>query len=264
MNLQYLCLGGSLMINIIYSEFVKLKKSYILIIALFSGVLMPGVVFMTDMLRRHNELVRLTERVRFLEDSIVDIDRMSALLIYSIIFSLIAAYIFSREYTDKTANILYAYPSGRIKIFFGKLITIYSLIVFVYLIQILITYLGLYIEWGVLPSVKFISTDIKVNIYSMLLQFLLMPIPILIANITRNIIVPIVYGLLGDVTVGLLLGGGASIYSQFCPLTLPILPFYYYHKGDPIDIVIVIGSAVITFSVFMSLCICHYSKVDID
>jgi bacitracin transport system permease protein len=134
----------------------------------------------------------------------------------------------------------------------------------VYLIQILTTYLGLYIEWGVLPSAKFISSDIKVNICSILLQFLLMPIPILIANITRNIIVPIVYGLLGDVMVGLLLGAGANIYSQFCPLTLPILPFYHYHKGYPIDIVIVSGSAVITFSLFMFLCTYHYSKVDID
>ena len=33
------------MINIIYSEFVKLKKSYILIIALISGFLMPGIIF---------------------------------------------------------------------------------------------------------------------------------------------------------------------------------------------------------------------------
>ena len=40
---------------------------------------------------------------------------MSGLFIYSIIFSLIAAYVFSREYTDKTANILYAYPISRMK-----------------------------------------------------------------------------------------------------------------------------------------------------
>ena len=254
-------LGGRLMINIIYSEFVKLKKSYILIVALFSGCFISGTIFITNMLRQRNELVSLTERV---EGSIVDIDRMSALFIYNIIFSLIAAYIFSREYTDKTANTLYAYPAGRMKIFFGKFITTCALIVFVYLIQVLTTYLSLYIEWGVLPSAKFISADIKVNICSILLQFLLMPIPILIANITRNIIVPIVYGLLGDVMVGLLLGAGANIYSQFCPLTLPILPFYHYHKGDPIDIVIVSGSAIITFSVFMLLCIYHYSKVDMD
>ena len=106
------------MINIIYSEFIKLKKSYILVIALLSGVLMPGVIFSADVANHRNELVSLTERVWFLENRIRDVERTSALFVYIIIFSLIAAYIFSREYTDKTANILYAYPVGRIRIFF--------------------------------------------------------------------------------------------------------------------------------------------------
>lgn len=252
------------MINIIYSEFIKLKKSYILVIALFSGVLMPGVIIMADMANHHNELVKLTERVHFSEIRIEDINRISGLFIYIIIFSFIAAYVFSREYTDKTANILHVYPIGRGKIFLGKLITIYTLIVFVYIIQISTKYLGIYMVWGVLQSSKFISMDIKVNIYSMLLQFLLIPIPVLISNITRNIIFPIMYGLLSDVIVGLLLAGGSSIYSQFFPLTLPMLPFYHYFKGDPIDFVIAIGSAVITFSIFMFLSIYHYSNADID
>ena len=252
------------MINIIYSEFIKLKKSYILVIALFSGALMPCVINVADMASQRNQLVKLTERVNFLEVRIEDINRISGLFIYIIIFSFIAAYVFSREYTDKTANILHAYPASRVKVFFGKLITIYTLIVFVYIIQILTKYLGIYIVWSVLPSSKFISLDIKVNIYSMLLQFLLIPIPVLISNITRNIIFPVVYGLLSDVIVGILLAGGSSVYSQFIPLTLPMLPFYHYYKGDPIDFVITIGSAIITFSVFTFLSIYQYSNADID
>lgn len=252
------------MINIIYSEFIKLKKSYILVIALFSGVLMPCVINVADMASHRNKLVELTERMHFLEVRIEDINRITGLFIYIIIFSFIAAYVFSREYTDKTANILHTYPISREKIFFGKLITIYILIVFVYIIQILTKYLGIYIVWGALPSSRFINMDLKVTIYSMLLQFLLIPIPVLISNITRNIIFPVMYGLLSDIIVGILLAGGASIYSQFCPLTLPMLPFYYYYKGDPIDFVITIGSAIITFSIFMFLSIYHYSNADID
>lgn len=252
------------MINIIYSEFIKLKKSYILIITLISGFLMSGVIFIADMLNHRNELVQLTQRVSFLEYRVLDIERTSALFVYIIIFSLTAGYVFSREYIDKTANTLHTYPISKRKIFFGKLITIYMLIVFVYLIQIIASYLGGYVVWGTFPSAKFINEDIKVNILSMLLQFLLIPIPILIANISRNIIFPVVYGLLGDIMVSLLLGEGAGIYSQFCPLVLPILPFFHYHKGDPIDFVITIGSAIITFSAFMFLCIYHYDNADID
>ena len=251
------------MLNIIYSEILKLKKSYILIIALISGVLIPSTRLISNIMNDYS-IVPLNDRWRFFQEDVFDIDRMSVLMVYIIIFCLIAAYIFSREYTDKTSNILYTYPISKKKIFLGKFITIYMLIVFVYLIQILTTYLGLYIEWGVLPPIKFIIKDIKVNIYSMLLQFLLIPIPVLIANITKNIVFPIIYGLLGDVMMGLLLGSGANIYSQFFPLTLPTLPFYYYHKGDPIDFVVTIIGAVITFCLFMFLCIYHHSNVDIE
>lgn len=251
------------MLNIIYSEFLKLKKSYILIIALISGILMPGMEIIKN-IKNDCSAVPLSDRERFFQYDVFDIDRMSILMIYSIIFSLIAAYVFSREYTDKTSNILYTYPIRKGKIFLGKFITIYIVIIFVYLIQMVATYLGLYIQWGGLPSIKFISKDIKVNIYSVLLQFLLIPIPVLIANITKTVIFPIIYGLLGDVIVGLLLGSGANIYSQFCPLTLPALPFYHYHKGDPIDFIITIGSALITFCLFMFLCIYHYNNADIE
>lgn len=252
------------MINIIYSEFIKLKKSYILIITLLSGILMPGIIFIADIINNRNESDDLMKSISFLEGRVMDIERGSDIFLYIIVFSLVASYIFSREYTDKTANILYTYPISRTKIFFGKLIIIYLLIVSVYIIQIIATYLGGYMLWGVFPTVKFVNEDIKVNVFSILLQFLLIPIPILIANITRNIILSIVYGLLGDIIVALLLGGGAGIYSQFCPLTLPILPFYHFHKGDPIDFIITIGSAVITFCLFISLCIYHYSNTDMD
>ena len=77
---------------------------------------------------------------------------MSFQFLYILIFSLIAGYVFSREFTDKTANILYAYPISRIKIFIGKLLTIYIVILFVYIIQILTTYLTLYIIWRQLPQ----------------------------------------------------------------------------------------------------------------
>lgn len=251
------------MLNIIYSEFFKLKKSYILIIALISGILMPGIQIISNIVNDYS-IIPVKDRERFFQYNVLAIDRMSILIVYIIVFCLIATYIFSREYTDKTINILYTYPISKGKIFSGKFITICMIIVFIYLIRILTTYLGLYMEWRVLPPLKFIYKDMKVNIYSALLQFLLIPIPIFIANITKNIIFPIIYGLLGTVVVGLLLGSGAKVYSQFFPLALPVLPFYYYHKGDPIDFVITIGSAVITFSLFMCLCIYHYNNEDIE
>jgi bacitracin transport system permease protein len=253
------------MFNVVYSELLKLKKSYILVITLISGLLMPGVQFIGA---RRNDFDQVPEEVKekFLMNHILNIEMMSFHFIYIVIFSLIAAYIFTREFTDKTTNILYSYPIGRVQILIGKYIVVCILVLLVYVIQFIASYLGLYIVWRRLPSADFISNDIKVNIYSALLQFILILIPIFIGNITKNIIFPIVYGVLGAV-VGLVLlmfMSKGSIYGQICPLTLPALPVYHYHMRDPIDYVLAIGSATITFVLFTFLCIYNCRNADVS
>ena len=192
----------------------------------------------------------------------VNIEVICFQFLYIVFFSLIASYIFSREFADKTTNTLFVYPSSRIKIFIGKLLTVYIIIAFAYLIQFISTYLTLYISWGKLLPAYLILKDIKVNLYSILFQFLLMPVPILIGNLTKNIIFPVVYGILGAVSSAFMML--MDIYMQMDPLMLPALPIYYFYKGDPIDFVLVISSATLTFGVSMFLCVYHYINVDIN
>lgn len=253
------------MFNIVYSEFLKLKKSYILIITIISGLLMPGVQFAGAV---HNGYSQVPEEVkeRYLMNHILNIEMMSVHFIYIVIFSLIAAYIFTREFTDKTTNILYSYPIDRVQILIGKYIVVCILVLLVYVIQFIASYLGLYIIWRQLPSADFTSNDIKVNLYSALLQFIIIPIPIFIGNVTKNIIFPIVYGVLGVAAgiVLLLFMSKGSIYAQICPLILPALPMYHYHMNDIIDYVIAIESGVITFVLFTFLCIHNCRNVDVN
>jgi bacitracin transport system permease protein len=253
------------MFNIVYSEFLKLKKSYILIVTLIGGLLMPGVKFAGTL---GNEIAQIPDEAkeRFLRNHILNIEMMSFHFIYIVIFSLIAAYIFTREFTDKTTSILYSYPIDRVQILIGKYIVVCILVLLVYVIQFIASYLGLYIIWRQLPSADFISNDIKVNMYSALLQFIIIPIPIFIGNVTKNIIFPIVYGVLG-VAAGMLLlmfMSKGSIYAQICPLILPALPRYHYHMNDLIDYVIAIESGVITFVLFTFLCIHNCRNVDVN
>lgn len=253
------------MFNVVYSELLKLKKTYILIITLISGLLMPGVQFAGAV---HNDFSQIPGEVkeRYMMNHILNVEIMSFHFMYIVIFSLIAAYIFTREFTDKTTNILYSYPIDRVQILIGKYIVVCILVLLVYVIQFITSYLGLYIVWRQLPSANFISNDIKVNMYSALLQFILIPIPIFIGNITKNIIFPIVYGVLGVAAgmVLLLFMSRGSIYAQMCPLILPALPMYHYHMNDIIDYVIAIGSGVITFVLFTFLCIHNCRNVDVN
>ncbi len=255
------------MFNIIYAEFVKLKKSYILVITLMGGLLMPAIQFWGKVIdKEYYTGIPKEVRESFLQGYIGNIEIMSFHFTYSIIFSLIAGYIVSREFTDKTTNVLYSYPIDRIKILIGKFIVICILVLLVYIVQFISSYLGIYIVWKELPLAEFIRTDIKINIYSALLQFILLPIPILIASITKNIIFPIVYGVLGALAgmVLLLVMTKNSIEAQFCPLALPVLPFYHYNMGDPIDFIIVIGVGVITFGLFTFFCIYQCRNLDIS
>ncbi|OCA96393.1 ABC transporter permease [Clostridium beijerinckii] len=253
------------MFNIIYSEFMKLKKSYIWVIVFISGCLLPGVNFFNAITNDFSNLSQVQIQ-HFIKNQMINAETLSFQFLFIIVFSLVVGYVFTREFTDKTANILYTYPSSRIKIFIGKFITVGILIMITYLIQFFISYLVVYIAFGVLPPAEFIIKDMKVNIYSALLQLVLVPVPALIASIAKNIIAPIVYGALGGIiglgVMTILMSG--SIYGQLCPLVLPALPFYHYHRGDPIDYISVVGSAVITFGISMFLCIYHSKNADVN
>lgn len=249
------------MFNIVYSEFLKLKKSYIIIIALIGAVFMPVIKCIATISEDYSDVSNVV-RNTIIKNQVASIEVASFQFLYIVLFSLIAAYIFSREFTDKTVNILHAYPVNRTKIFIGKLITVYILILFIYAIQFIAIYLSLYIAWGQIPSNSIMIKDIKVNIYSALLQFLLIPIPILIGNITKNILFSVVYGILGAISSMFIMMTG--IYMQVSPLMLPALPIYYFHRGDPIDYVLTTSSAVITFAVFIFLSIYQYKNIDMN
>ncbi len=253
------------MFNVIYSEFLKLKKSYLFATALITSVFLPIIAFIVSL---SNDYSGISSALRYtlIKNYRVNIEANCFEFLYTVLFSLIAGYIFSREFTDKTDNVIYTYPISRTKIFIGKLLTLYIIISFIYIVQFLAMYLSLCIAWRELPSKYFILTDMKVNVCSMLLEFLLMPIPILIGNISKNIVFPVIYGILGAIScMGVMAAGVmySAIYMQFFPLMLPVLPMYYFHVGDPIDFVLTTASCVLTFSIFMFLSIYHYNKMDI-
>lgn len=249
------------MFSIVYSEFLKLKKSYLLIITLIVSIFIPIIQCIGAVYNKYDGISE-TLRYTLIKNYRGNIEVLCFQFLYVVFFSLIAGYIYSREFTDKTANIIYAYPISRTKIFIGKLLTLYIIIIFIYVIQFAAVYLTIYIAWSELPPKHFIIVDMKVNIYSALLQFLLMPIPILIGNVTKNIIFPVVYGIIGAISSMFVMLTG--IYMQCSPLMLPALPMYYFHRGDPIDFVLTTTSAVLTFSISMFLCLYHYNRVDIN
>jgi ABC-2 type transport system permease protein/bacitracin transport system permease protein len=108
------------LLNIIYCELLKLKKSYIIPVAVIGGMFMSILFGLASLVFKEN--------MQTFEQYSSNLEILNILVLYTILFSLIAGFVFSREFTDRTSSVIYACSISRIKIFIGKLITIDMLI----------------------------------------------------------------------------------------------------------------------------------------
>lgn len=243
------------MLNMIYSEFLKLKKTYMAPVILIGGLSSTILMVIAKM---------MTGEYMGFEKYAYNIEMLNNLMLYIILFSLIAAYVFSREFIDKTANVLYSYPVNRIKIFISKLITVYILIIFTYLIETVSIPLSHYFLYGAFPKESLIIKDIKANSLSMLFQFLLAPIPILIGNISKNIIMPSIYGILCFISSNIAANNNAVGNLKYIPLTAPYFSCIWVYNIERVDLNRVVIYSILCFVLFMTVSIYDFYKMDIS
>lgn len=93
-----------------YCELLKLKKTYIIRVSLIGGVFISILMDLISLVS--------SEKFQSFEHYSSTIDVLNILLLYTILFSLIAGYVFSREFADKTASIIYTCSISRNKNFF--------------------------------------------------------------------------------------------------------------------------------------------------
>ena len=238
------------MINVIYSEFLKLKKSSYMLLILASALTMPIIMNIAILI--------VQDKNRTFDSYAYNIEQISCLLIYGIVFCIISGYVFSREYSHKTASTLYSYPCSRIKIFIGKLLVIYSTIFLIYLIQCIAVYIGYYKLFGFIERAALIN-DIKANLCSLLCQMMIIPIPILLAIFKKNIIIPVAYGIVQLCVMGVL----GDNYKGYFPILSPYVILRSFYVNDEININHIMVSAFICFVVFISLAVYEHDKTDI-
>ena len=241
------------MINILYSEILKLKKSYFLLIILAGGLAVPLLLFFGWLLQGQT-----VAWDRYAANSEI----MMFIMLCPILFSLVSAYVFSREFTDKTANILYSYPVHKIEIFLGKLLVIFMVITVIYIIHFAALFGGGLILNHEPLTRKILLAHGKIHLYSMIFQFALIPIGIFIASLCRNIMLPIICGTLVTLTNMFLLSGNKFKYS---PFMMPFMPLANY--TDKLKYFVTtqtIFMAVVVFVVGFIACSIYYLKTDID
>ena len=257
------------MYNAIYCEFLKLKKSNFYLVLVLLTCFFPVMLCLGWL--GEGDVVTWNVYIGLVEE-------MGIIMINLTMYALICAYIYTREFSCNTAQTLFAYPIGRIKIFISKFIVITIMIVCVTFFQMLLTILG-----GLLLPHEALTREIllghlRINFYTLIYQYAIIPIAIFIALLSKNVIMPMIYGGLLTVSNLFLLSSGNKIIVNYIPSFYPILilknSLKTLGKGETSTKVIdnaglilpnlSIGIAIFTFIIGISLCIIYYLKADID
>lgn len=172
------------MLNAIYCEFLKLKRSKFYLFLLIVTCYFP-VVSCNNFLRT-NSTVHWTSYI-------FQAWQFTPGFLSIPVSTLIVSYIFTKEFHFKTMSTLFCYPLSKAKVFFSKLIASGILIAFYILFQFLLVILiGLLLKHDELTSQIFF-TYLKINLYELFCMYAILPIGLLISLICKNLIVPVGY-----------------------------------------------------------------------
>jgi ABC-type transport system involved in multi-copper enzyme maturation permease subunit len=206
---------------------------------------------------------------------IFQVEQMTVMFTGTAMYILISAYIYTREFSCGTVNTLFSYPVSRAKIFAAKFIIIVLIMFCAMALQLTLTILG----GLLLPHEKFTTeifiAHLRLQLYVLILQCAILPVSTFIALVSRNIIMPIVYG--GLVTTINVSVTGLKIKSinDYLPSMYPISILFNSFKEVGKGEMLMVNSkltlsnssifiAAITFIISITFCVIYYLKTDIN
>lgn len=250
------------MLNVLYTELLKLKRSKMVLLITIAAIAEPVTLFFGWLFQQHE-----MEWEKYLSN--VEIPTM--LFLGVILFSVVSADIFSKEYSDKTISVLYTYPNNRIMYIFSKFIVIYILIAFAYILQFglsIITGLGLtlFVKGTVheVLTLEVVSTHFIYFVKSAVMQFMLVPFACFIGILGKNIVASTVYGVLVGCGNIMIIGMFPKI-AQYYPWSAPAMHLFSKTKGGASVNLMNMGiTAMIAFTIGCMLCVLYSLKEDIN
>lgn len=179
------------MFNAIYCEFYKLKKSHFYSSILLISCLIPLTLFLGWSIQGHYVIWN---------EYFFQMEQMTFMFLTIPLSALIAAYIFSKEFSNKTMSTLLCYPLNKVKIFFSKLVVIAFLIAMVIFFQLLLTMIfGFFLNHSQF-TIETLFIHLKLTLFHLLTLYFIAPIPIFITLLCKNVLVPLIYGFVVSVS----------------------------------------------------------------
>ena len=247
------------MLDAICCEFMKLRKSYFYPTVLSVLCFLP--VFLYLVWLGQGQPVEWSKYIP-------KIEVMAILTTYTPMFSVVSAYIFTREFSNNIATVVYAYPVSRIKIFLSKLVFLGAFMILAYFLQLLFIIVGGLLVTHEVLTQSILITILKANMYSLIFQYAIIPVSILIALLFKKITASIVYsGIVTIININLMRGGAEKIY-DYAPMFYPLLSIEALRGKIPIGLdgglqtrIII---AALTFITGITVCIIYYLKADVN
>ncbi len=109
------------MLNLVYCEILKLKNAKMVGLSVMGAMAVPVMMFL-EAIQVHFEH---PEQVFALADIYDDSLLYVMLLVNTMVYVAVTAYLFSREYEEKTLKTILPLPVLRVKLLFGKFITLF-------------------------------------------------------------------------------------------------------------------------------------------
>ncbi|PEU19696.1 bacitracin ABC transporter permease [Bacillus wiedmannii] len=180
------------MVNLLYTELLKLKRSYMLLISIMGAAVAPCLVVVASYISIKTKSP--TPTIVF-EQLFNEANLYTIVVIGVPLFGVITAYLFNREYTEDTLKNLLTIPVSRINFLISKLIILFLWIMFLILVAWGLTVIfGLLGQFEGLNSLLLIESLRRFLIGGVFLFMLSTPL-IFITMVLKNYVPAIVFTL---------------------------------------------------------------------
>lgn len=146
--------------DILYGEWLKLKRSKIVVIGFLGTLIVPLLVVFNDIQRYLKDAGKVMSLFGFYDSAVMFL----MLLFAPLVMSVVATYLISREYTEKTLKTVFAVPVSRKSFLYGKFLVLFMIVMLFMLVSwfnilILAAVCSLFVEFeqiNVLQAVFFL------------------------------------------------------------------------------------------------------------
>lgn len=210
------------MASLIYSEFLKLKRSKIFIISVLGGLVAPLIEIISVVKGR----TEITDFTPIFSTMFMDVNLYNMMLFGMVVFCVIIGYLFSREYTENTLKNIVTIPVSKVKFLLAKFIMLYFWIFALVLLAWLMTFLGgLILGVGELSAAVLLKSLWDFFLGTTLVFITLTPF-VLITLVFKNIIPTII------AAVAIALGNIVLLSDEFAKIYPWSASFYIMNYSD--------------------------------